>query len=154
LFVFEIPCDITRDEWRKHTIIEGGSNMSDEPFNSCGKIKVFHPLVRDSSSYTSKKKPHIVLSGDNDGFVKVLYPTSKSASSWIYGEHMIFKADGPVGPIALEDLDHDGYIEVVVPVMKSRRLLFFTFKPGTNPLTYSVTENGENIDWILANNVQ
>jgi len=150
IFVYEIPCDFKRDNWNRHTIVDGGDNMSDEPFNSGGKIKVFHPLVRDSSTYLKKKKPFILLAGDNDGYVKVLSPGSRSSNVWDYNARVIFHAIGPVGPVALEDLDHDGFMEIIIPVMESKRLLFFTYKPSSNLLAYDVDERKVDIDEIIA----
>ena len=62
----------------------------------------------------------------------------------------IFHAIGPVGPVALEDLDHDGFMEIIIPVMESKRLLFFTYKPSSNLLAYDVDERKVDIDEIIA----
>jgi len=149
LFVYELPCDFQRDNWKRHTLISGGDNMSDEPFNSGPQIKIFHPIVRDRSNFINKKKPFILLSGDNDGYLKVLSPQSRQSDSWTYSKHVVFKANGPVGPVALEDLDHDGYMEILVPVVDSQRILIFTYKPGDNMRAYDVDENRDNIDQVL-----
>lgn len=151
LFVYELPCDFQRDNWKRHTLIQGGNRLSDEPFNSGPQIKIFHPIVRDSSNFvSSKKKPFILLSGDNDGYLKVLSPRSRGASDWGYNQHVIFKARGPVGPVALEDLDHDGYMEILVPVVDSQRILFFTYKPTDYQRAYDVDENRDDIDDVLS----
>lgn len=154
LFVYELPCDLMRDEWRRHTLIEGGDPMSDEPFNSGPQIKIFHPLVRDGSTHLSqKKKPFILLSGDNDGYLKVLSPRSRKTDNWDYNSQVVFKAAGPVGPVALEDLNHDGSLEIIAPVVSSNRLLVFTFKPMTggpaHNFVYNVDERRTDIDRLL-----
>lgn len=52
----------------------------------------------------------------------------------------IYQSRGPVGAIAIEDLDHDGFNEIVVPVVASSKLMVFSYKPGEIGPDYFVDE--------------
>lgn len=52
----------------------------------------------------------------------------------------IFKARGSVGAITIEDIDHDGFAEVVIPVVASNKLVIFSYSPAEIDLRYFVDE--------------
>lgn len=130
VMVYEIPCDFTRDKWRRHVLIESLVDMHMPDVMSGGKINVFHPFVRDSRKISQKKKPYILVSGDNEGRLSVLIPSSKKTNDWEYTSHTIYRTRSSIGAIAVEDFNNDGFMEIVVPVLDYRKLLFFTYKPG------------------------
>jgi len=130
VMVYEIPCDFIRDKWSRHVLIESLVDMQVPDMMSGGKINVFHPIVRDSRKISQKKKPYILVSGDNEGKLSVLIPSSKKTNNWDYTSHTIYRTRSSIGAIAIEDFNNDGFMEIVVPVLDHRKLLFFTYKPG------------------------
>nr|CAB3263031.1 uncharacterized protein LOC100186859 [Phallusia mammillata] len=139
VIVYEIPCDFIHGKWRRHTLIDGAVDMPLPDLGSGGRIKVFHPVALHSA-VSRKKKPFIIVSGDNDGRVYVLIPSSRKTNDWEYISHDIYRARGPVGALAIDDLNHDGFMEIVIPVMDSNKLMFFTYEPGPIGPEYFVDE--------------
>nr|XP_002121068.1 uncharacterized protein LOC100186859 [Ciona intestinalis] len=140
VIVYEIPCDFIRDKWRRHTLVDGAVEIPLPDLGSGGKINIFHPVLRYSSVSARKKKPFIIVSGDDDGRVYVLIPNSKKTNNWEYSSHSIYKAAGPVGALTIDDLNHDGYAEIVIPVVESNKLVFFTYDPAAIGPHYFVDE--------------
>nr|XP_039259307.1 uncharacterized protein LOC120335754 [Styela clava] len=139
VIAYEIPCDFIRDEWRKHILIDGGLASDLPDLGSGGKINAFHPVIRHGS-LDRKKKPFIMVSGDDDGQVYVLVPDSPKTNDWKYTKHTIYKSRGAVGAISIEDLNHDGFNEIVVPVVASNKLMIFTYEPAEIGPEYFVDE--------------
>jgi len=45
-----------------------------------------------------------------------------------------------VGALTVDDLNHDGFMEIVIPVMDSNKLVFFSYEPGPIGPEYFVDE--------------
>jgi len=147
LYAYEIPCDWVNMEWKRHQLVDGGDPMSDSPYNTGTNIQAFHPVVRDYFFTGSKKKPFILISGDVDGYVKVLTPKSRNSINWEYNEHVIFRGSGFVGPVATGDFNYDGYTDLVCN--QGNRLFFLTYKPTNVMYVYNTDVREmeeENID--------
>jgi hypothetical protein len=68
------------------------------------------------SSVTPRKKPIIILSGDDDGYVYLLEAVHDDIPlNWEYSIKTIHQSKGTVGQISIEDVDGDGHPEMFVP---------------------------------------
>ncbi|CAK8696609.1 unnamed protein product [Clavelina lepadiformis] len=139
VIVYEIPCDFSRDKWRRHILIDGAVDMPLPDLGSGGKIKIFHPTLRQGQ-VSQKKKPFILVSGDDEGRVYVLIPNSRRTNDWEYTSHTVYKTSGPVGALAVDDINHDGFMEIIIPVVDGHKLVFFTYKPSEIGPHYFVDE--------------
>jgi len=79
------------------------------------------------SSTSGRKKPVIVLSGDDDGCVYLLEAANDNdPSDWQYSLTKIYESgNSTVGQMSVEDVDNDGHPEVFVPVYNQGQVLIY-----------------------------
>jgi hypothetical protein len=69
------------------------------------------------NSVTARKKPVLVLSGDDDGCVYLLEAIhDDDPSNWDYSNKIIHQSEkSTIGQLSIEDVDNDGHPEMFVP---------------------------------------
>ncbi|KAK7021374.1 hypothetical protein SK128_009730 [Halocaridina rubra] len=133
--VYQFPEDFRVDEFPKIVIADGfrpnqvlgGQTMSP------GTPKLFYPnsaYAADVAEDGRPHKPYILLSGDDDGRMYILYPDSEDRSNWIYQKHILVDTeDTTVGKMAHGDIDGDGYEEIIVAGYTIGEVYVFTYAP-------------------------
>ena len=78
-------------------------------------------------SMNGRKKPILILSGDDDGCVYLLEATNDDdPSNWDYTSKVIYKSEkSTIGQVSVEDVDNDGHPELFVPVYNEGRMLIY-----------------------------
>lgn len=67
-------------------------------------------------SLTARKKPIIILSGDDDDCAYLLEALhDDDPSDWQYIMTTIYNSTGTIGQITIEDVDNDGHPELFIP---------------------------------------
>ncbi|XP_063595419.1 uncharacterized protein LOC134772382 [Penaeus indicus] len=122
----EFPHFKIADSFRPNQIL-AGQTMSP------GTPKVYYPnaaYAEDVAEDGMPHKPYILLSGDDDGRMYVLYPSSEDRNDWVYQKHILVDTeDTTVGKMAHGDLDGDGYEEVIVAGYTIGEVYVFTYAP-------------------------
>jgi len=76
------------------------------------------------------RKPYIMLSGDDDGKHYVLEPFTEDPEDWRYHKHLLVDTEMTTsGKFIAEDLDGDGYTEIIAAGYSSGTLYTFTYAP-------------------------
>lgn len=82
-----------------------------------------------------KRKPYVLLSGDDDGKHYILEPVSDDASDWTYNKHVLVDTKATTsGKFAVGDFDGDGYTDIVCAGFTSDMLYAFTYAPEDESL--------------------
>ncbi|XP_042881107.1 uncharacterized protein LOC122258899 [Penaeus japonicus] len=133
--VYQFPEDFRTDEFPHFKIADSfrpnqilaGQTMSP------GTPKVYYPnaaYAQDVAEDGMPYKPYILLSGDDDGRMYVLYPNSEDRDDWLYQKHILLDTeDTTVGKMAHGDLDGDGYEEVIVAGYTIGEVYVYTYAP-------------------------
>ena len=110
IVAYEIPTKIEnpKAKWRKHILSTDFSSMSSFNRMTPGVSIPFIPTF-------NSKKPCILVSGQDDGQVYVLKPTSWSVHIWKYETKVILRRPKSIGRPAVQDIDGDGIVEIFVP---------------------------------------
>jgi len=75
-------------------------------------------------------KPWIALSGDDDGIHYIMFPLSEDPNNWDYDlQIMVDTTETTSGTMAIDDLDGDGYTEIVSAGYTAGKVYVYTFAP-------------------------
>uniref|UniRef100_A0A0N7ZC19 VCBS repeat-containing protein n=1 Tax=Scylla olivacea TaxID=85551 RepID=A0A0N7ZC19_SCYOL len=100
---------------------------------SPGSPKTFYPTAEFAVGLAEDglpHKPYILLSGDDDGRMYVLFPNSDARDDWVYQKHILIDTEKTtIGKMAHGDFDGDGFEDVVVAGYSIGQLYLFTYKP-------------------------
>ncbi|KAK8385139.1 hypothetical protein O3P69_012143 [Scylla paramamosain] len=114
------------DSFRPNQII-GAQTMSP------GSPKTFYPTAEFAAGLAEDglpHKPYILLSGDDDGRMYVLFPNSDARDDWVYQKHILIDTEETtIGKMAHGDFDGDGFEDVVVAGYSIGQLYLFTYNP-------------------------
>ncbi|KAK7021375.1 hypothetical protein SK128_009731, partial [Halocaridina rubra] len=133
--IYQFPYDFRVDEFPNFTIADdfipnqiiGGQSMSP------GTPKVFYPTAAYAADIAGDGRPHkpfILLSGDDDGRMYILYPESENRTDWVYQKHVLTDTqDTTVGKMAHGDVDGDGYEEIFVAGYTIGEIYAYTYAP-------------------------
>jgi len=125
--VYEIPDNFPYGNFTERVIASGfeanqivaGDSMSP------GSAKMFYRHVSEAGS-----KPSLMLSGDDDGRHYILTPKSEDISDWTYSKDILVDTGmTTAGKFAVEDLDGDGWTEIIAAGYSSGTLYVYTFAP-------------------------
>ncbi|XP_067667929.1 uncharacterized protein [Haliotis asinina] len=124
LYSFEIPNDFRTEKFTRHTLAAGFSpRQKGVGHGAPGSAQTVYPTS------STKGKPLVLLSGDDDGRAYLLKPSSASGSDWTYDkETFLDVGQGTVGEPAVKDVDGDGYKEIFVPAYNQGYVYVYTFK--------------------------
>ncbi|XP_050739302.1 uncharacterized protein LOC127009867 [Eriocheir sinensis] len=107
--------------------IVGGESMSP------GTPKAYYPNAEFAAGVAEDglpHKPYILLSGDDDGRMYVLFPNSDLRDDWLYEKHILLDTEKTtIGKMAHGDFDGDGYEEVAVAGYSIGQLYLYTYAP-------------------------
>ncbi|CAL8095604.1 unnamed protein product [Orchesella dallaii] len=135
VFAYEIPENFISGQFVKHTLADefiantiiGGQAMTP------GSPKPFYPTKayeEETLPGGGKRKPYILLSGDDDGRHYILEPVSDDPTDWTYNKHILVDTERTtVGKFAVGDFDGDGYTDIVCAGYTSGTLYAFTYAP-------------------------
>jgi hypothetical protein len=114
LIVYELPPagQLLNGTFTKHVIASGFKPTT--PGRGRGAPGQGTPVQFYSTA--ARKKPVIILSGDDDGCVYILEAVhDDDPSDWQYNMKTIHQYTGTVGQVSIEDVDNDGHPELFVP---------------------------------------
>jgi len=98
-----------------------------------GKSRLFWPSEEYKSTPTEfgpQPKPWIALSGDDDGIHYIMFPLSEDPTNWDYDlQIMVDTEETTSGTMAIDDLDGDGYTEIVSAGYTAGKVYVYTFAP-------------------------
>merc|ERR1711971_1414776 len=96
-----------------------------------GKSRLFWPSEEYKSTPTEfgpQPKPWIALSGDDDGIHYIMFPLSEDPTNWDYDlQIMVDTEETTSGTMAIDDLDGDGYTEIVSAGYTAGKVYVYTF---------------------------
>lgn len=136
LFAYEQPQNVA-DNWKKHVLGTGYKPLptlipmpGNHSRGSPGGAQAFHV----SASEHGVRKPRILLSGDDGGFVAILTAKSQEATNWSYGTIFVCNSTGTIGGVSAVDMDGDGVTEIAVPFYDEGKVEIYTFTDAPEPL--------------------
>ena len=78
--------------------------------------------------------PDILLSGDDNGKLYLLRPANTPITAWIYTSTVIYDSSpGTIGGMAVGDINHDNYTEIIIPSYDANKITILTYRPGGTP---------------------
>lgn len=126
LYAFSIPTDYRSGNWTKSVLASGyrpatGGTGKGAP----GTARAFNPRKDDAG----KKRPVIILSGDDAGTVDLLSPVSSEVGDFTYASARLCTSEskGTIGTVAVGDADGDGSAELFVPFFSDNRVEVYSF---------------------------
>ena len=88
----------------------------------------FQPTPNDPS-----KKPAIFVSADNGNYVSLLTPASQDADDWSYNLQYLADVGADVGGIAIDDVDSNGYSDILIPAYDLGWIVHYEMAPVVSP---------------------
>ncbi|XP_046652459.1 uncharacterized protein LOC124343240 [Daphnia pulicaria] len=131
VYIYEIPDDIFNGIWVRHIIadgfVPGGANTM-----SPGTPQSFYPSAAYANEVLPDGRKHrkwILVSGDDDGKIYVLRPTTEAANDFTpYEKSILIDTNAQTaGKPAVGDFDGDGYTDFVAPGYSANKLYIFTY---------------------------
>lgn len=130
VLAFECPDTWQTKSWTRHVLADGYLPSPQVPKGS-GAPGAPSAFVMDASA---GGKPHVVLSGDDDGVVDLLAPSSQDAGDWSYSKETLYTSTATtsqgvstIGTVLVADVDGSGKPELFIPSYAENKLLMFTF---------------------------
>ena len=115
LIAYELPSsnDIRTGHFVKHVLASGFKSIVQVK----GRGAPGQAIAIQFYSLTARKKPVLILSGDDDGCVYLLEAMhDNDPSNWEYSKRVIHRSEkSTIGQISVEDVDNDGHPEMFVP---------------------------------------
>lgn len=115
LIAYEMPPsgEIRTGNFTKHVLASGFKPL----VQARGRAAPGQAIPVQFYSLTDRKKPILILSGDDDGCVYLLEAIHDSdPSNWEYSAKIIHQSEkSTIGQISIEDVDNDGHPEMFVP---------------------------------------
>jgi len=125
VYAYEVPDDIYKSEWKRHTLAEDFPVKNPLPNQaSPGDIYAFYPKVDDKQN-----KPYIAVSGDAAFAAYVLIPKSQDPNDWTYDLTVLHDCGGTVGSLAVGDFNQDGYSDIIVSCYDGNNMVAYTYAP-------------------------
>ena len=125
LVAYELPPSgqILTGAFVKHVLATGFKPLE----HAKGRGAPGQAAVVKSYSINGRKKPFLILSGDDDGCVYVLEAMKDDdPSNWDYTMKIIYQAEkSTIGQVSVEDVDNDGHPELFIPVYNEGRMLIY-----------------------------
>lgn len=125
LIAYELPPagQLFNGTFRKHVLASGFKPATSGKGRGApgqGIPLQFYPL-------TTRKKPIIILSGDDDGSVYLLEAVhDNDPSDWQYNVKTIYESTkSTIGQISIEDVDNDGHLEMFVPSYNDGKVFIY-----------------------------
>ncbi|CAF1641317.1 unnamed protein product, partial [Adineta ricciae] len=116
LIAYEVPLsgDIRQANFTKHVLASGFAPRTQARGRGAPGQAV---AVEFKSLSTPRKKPVLILSGDDDGCVYLLEALhDDDPSNWEYSKKVIHRSSkSTIGQVSVEDVDNDGHPEMFVP---------------------------------------
>ncbi|UJR07648.1 hypothetical protein I4U23_011936 [Adineta vaga] len=116
LIAYELPSsgDVRQANFTKHILATGFAPRTQAKGRGAPGQAV---AVQFYSPSISRKKPVLVLSGDDDGCVYLLEALhDNDPTNWEYSKKIIHRSSkSTIGQISIEDVDNDGHPEMFVP---------------------------------------
>ncbi|CAF4110148.1 unnamed protein product [Rotaria socialis] len=115
LIAYELPPsgEIRTGNFVKHILASGFKPLT----QAKGRGAPGEGIAIQFYSLAIRKKPILILSGDDDGCVYLLEAIhDNDPSNWEYSTTIIHKSEkSTIGQVTVEDVDNDGYLEMFVP---------------------------------------
>ncbi|XP_042220068.1 uncharacterized protein LOC121864928 [Homarus americanus] len=133
--VYFFPDDFRTDEFPHLKIADGfrPNQVFGSPTMSPGTPKVYYPskaYADDVAEDGLPHKPFLLVSGDDDGRMYVLYPNTEDRNDWVYQKHILVDTEmTTIGKMTHGDFNGDGYEEVVVAGYTIGQLYVYTYAP-------------------------
>jgi len=121
--------------WKRSAIASGFIANSYLFGNSMtpGKSRLFWPSEEYKNTPTefgAQPKPWIALSGDDDGIHYLLFPRSEDPADMEYELRIMHDTEATTsGTMAIDDLDGDGYMEIISAGYTAGEVYVYTFAP-------------------------
>lgn len=143
--------DIFGDAWETHILLDNiRPQPSLPPFSPPGRLAPGHAFAfQPHAMFEGRRRPHIVVGGDEAGKVWILRPTSADPEDWNYESAVIFDINDAYGAnttqtpmfdpfgitistIGQVAVRHDafGFAEIYVPVFEARDIHVFSYRPS------------------------
>jgi len=134
VYIYEIPDDIFYGEWTRHIIADGFVPNPGNNLMSPGTPQSFYPSTDYANEVLPDGRRHrkwIIVSGDDDGNVYILRPTTDAAQDFSPYEKTVLVYTGAqtAGKPAIGDLNGDGYTDLIVPGYSAGKVYVFTYAP-------------------------
>jgi hypothetical protein len=133
--VYFFPPDFRTDEFESVVIADGfiPHNIVGGESMSPGTPKPYYPSTAYANELGDDGLPHkpwILLSGDDDGRMYILYPDTEARDDWTYRKNILLDTmDTTIGKMAHGDVDNDGYEEIIVAGYSVGQLYVYTYAP-------------------------
>jgi hypothetical protein len=115
LIAYELPPsgEIRTGTFKKHVLASGFKPL----VQARGRGAPGKAMAIQFYSFTVRKKPVLLLSGDDDGCVYLIQAIhDDDPSNWEYSVKIIHRSEkSTIGQISVEDVDNDGHPELFVP---------------------------------------
>ncbi|XP_035659346.1 uncharacterized protein LOC118404383 [Branchiostoma floridae] len=114
VLVYEIPDDVAKGTWERRLICDNFTVPGVIKSKGQGSPGLALPFYTSVANRTGK--PHILVSGYDDGHAYILSPVSQSATDWRYERKSFNYCHGVVGNgFQIGDVNNDGILEVFLP---------------------------------------
>lgn len=136
LVAYELPPpgEILTGTFKKHILASGFKAFDPNIIGGAPG----HAQAVKLSFPNERKKPVIILSGDDDGRLYLLEAVhDDDPSNWEYTLTKLYESGGSiVGQSSVQDVDNDGYPEIFVPVYHWNTILIYRLVNGANRFSF------------------
>ena len=125
LVAYELPPagKILTGDFVKHVLASGFKPLT----HAKGRGAPGQAAVVQFFSVNQRKKPILLLSGDDDGCVYLLEALhDDDPTNWEYSSKIIYQSESStIGQLSVEDVDNDGHLELFIPVYNTGQVLIY-----------------------------
>ena len=125
LVAYELPPagEIRTGQFVKHILASGFKPLT----HAKGRGAPGQPAAVQIYPFSERKKPSILLSGDDDGGVYLFEALhDDDPNNWEYSKQIIYQAEkSTIGQLSVEDVDNDGHPELFVPIYNEGQVLIY-----------------------------